>query len=103
MSERPRFAEGFPQGVPELDALVQAFAEGDYRRVRAEAPKLAAKSDAEDVKRAATSLVAHTRPEPAIVGLIALTLLLLVFLSAWWIAHAHAPPQEPPPPVEHPR
>jgi hypothetical protein len=102
MSERPRFAEGFPEGVPELDALVQAFADGDYRRVRTEAPKLAAKTEAEAVKRAAAELVAHTRPEPAIVWLIALTFALLVFLSAWWIAHAHAPEQLPVP-VEHVR
>src|ERR1700730_14280554 len=102
MSERPRFAEGFPEGVPELDALVKAFADGDYRRVRDEAPRLAEKTEAEDVKRAAGALVSHTRPEPAIAWLIALTFALLVFLSAFWIVYAHAPPQLSAP-VEHPR
>jgi hypothetical protein len=94
-----RFAEAFPEGVPELDALVAAFAEGDYRRVREEAPKLAAKSDDEAVRRAAEVLVQRTRPEPAIVWLVGLTAALLVFLSLWWIVHAHAPPQPSSPPA----
>jgi hypothetical protein len=92
MSDRPKFARGFPEGVPELDALVAAFADGDYRRVRDEAPKLAARTEDEAVRRAATELAVHTKSDPAIVWLIALTGVLLVFLAAWWIVHAHAPP-----------
>jgi hypothetical protein len=104
MAQRPRFAEGFPEGVPELDALVAAFADGDYARVRDEAPKLAAKTEVEAVRRAANDLVEHTRPERAIVWLVGLTAALLLFLSVWWIIHAHAPPAPPaPPPVEHVR
>ena len=103
MAARPRFAEGFPEGNAELDALVAAFSDGDYARVRAEAPKLAAKTEDEAVRRAAGELAAHTRPEPAILWLVGLTAAILVFLSAWWIIHAHSPPPQSSPPVEHVR
>ena len=103
MSERPRYAQGFPEGVPELDALVAAFSEGDYRRVREEAPKLSARTEDERVRRAAAELVLHTRPEPAILWLIGLTGALLVFLTVWWVAHAHAPAPEVGSPVERVR
>jgi hypothetical protein len=95
----PRFAQDFPKD-PELDRLVDAFARGDYRTVRDDAPKLAASSTDEDVKRAAERLLEGTRPEPAARLLFVLTALLLVFLAAWWMRHDHPEPERttaPPP------
>jgi hypothetical protein len=103
---RPSFAESFPR-TPELDALVDAFADGDYARVRREAPALAAKSEDEAVKAAALELVARTKADPLAVWLLVLTGALLVFMSAWWIAKGHAPektsPSPPPVSVERVR
>src|SRR5258708_28661660 len=94
---RPTFAEAFPR-TAELDALVDAFAEGDYARVRRDAPGLAAKSEDEAVKAAALELVARTKADPLAVWLLVLTGALLVFLSAWWIAKGHAPQTSSPSP-----
>jgi hypothetical protein len=88
---RPTFAKDFPR-VRELDALVDAFAQGNYARVRAEAPALERSSDDEAVKRAARALVERTEPDPLAIALLALTAVLLLVLSAWWIAHGKAPP-----------
>jgi len=95
---RPSFARAFPRS-PELDALVEAFEEGDYARVRAEAPKLEAGSTDEVVKRAARALLDRTRPDPLAVALLALAALFVGLLSTWWIAHGH-PPAGSAPPVE---
>lgn len=94
MSEQPRrpsFASEFPR-TPELDALVDAFERGDYARVRAEGPKLAGSTEDAAVRTAATTLVDRTRPDRLAVALIALTGVLLVALSAYWIVHGRAPP-----------
>lgn len=106
---RPAFAIDFPR-VPELDALVAAFVEGDFKRVREDAPRLVESASDEDVKRAARLLRARIEPDRVAVGLVVLSALLLVFLSSWWIAHGHAPPPSvrttapavaPQPTVEH--
>ena len=100
---RPAFAADFPR-TPELDALVLAFASGDYARVRAEAPKLASASDDPEVKRAAQLLRTRIEADPLAVWLLVLTGVLLLSLTAWWIAHGHAPAATggaPPPTVEH--
>jgi hypothetical protein len=87
---RPAFARDFPRS-PALDAVVEAFARGDYARVRADASALERDSDDDAVKRAAHSLVERTRPDPLAVALLGLAALLLVVLAAWAIAHGHAP------------
>lgn len=99
---RPSFASDFPR-MPELDALVDAFAQGDYARVRADGPRLADASADAAVREAARLLVDRTRPDRLAVGLVALTGVLLVVLSAYWIVHGKAPPGGGPPakpPVE---
>ncbi|MBX3219652.1 MAG: hypothetical protein KF795_03965 [Labilithrix sp.] len=100
----PRFAKDFPHHA-ELDALVAAFARGDYARVREGAPRLVASTEDEDVKRAATMLRARIEPDPASRALFLFAAALLVFLSAWWVAHdgpeGHAPPPKVAPKVEH--
>lgn len=97
----PLFAEGFPRD-PALDALVDAFARGDYARVRREAPKLLATAESDDIKRAVRTLVSRTSADPLAVVLLALTGVLLVVLTAWWWRF-NGPGPTPPRPqiVEH--
>jgi hypothetical protein len=87
---RPSFSEPFPR-TAELDALVDAFARGDYARVRAEAPGL---HDAADpaVGAAAKVLVERTEPDPLAVRLIWITAALLLALAGWWIVMGKPPP-----------
>ncbi|HEX4448135.1 MAG TPA: hypothetical protein VH044_15405 [Polyangiaceae bacterium] len=87
---RPAFARRFPSS-PELDALVDAFARGDYAWVRAQAPGLERASADPAVRRAARTLMNRTRPDPAAVVLLAICGLLLVLLAAWAILHGKAP------------
>jgi hypothetical protein len=99
---RPVFAESFPR-VPELDALVEAFERGNYRRVRAGARKLVARPGTDDaVRKAAQTLIDRTEADPLSVRLLVLAGLLLATLSAWWIVHGKAP-SSPTPRIEHVR
>ncbi|HZU85243.1 MAG TPA: hypothetical protein VE987_20060 [Polyangiaceae bacterium] len=99
MDRRPAFAQDFPR-APELDALVDAFARGDYARVRADAPKLEASAPDEAVRRAARTLVRKTKPDPLAIGLLALAAVLLVALSTYAVVHgrpaAGTAPRTPP-------
>jgi hypothetical protein len=88
----PAFSRDFPRS-PALDALVEAFARGDYARVRAEAPEVERATDDEAIKRAARTLVERTRPDPLAVALLALAAVLFAVLAAWAIAHGTAPPK----------
>ena len=56
-------ASDFPHN-PELDALVQAFEAGDFARVREGVPRILSSTSDEAVKRAASELLARTRPDP---------------------------------------
>jgi hypothetical protein len=97
---RPAFARDFPPH-PGLDSLVEAFARGDYARVRAEAPQLASSSspaDPAEVRNAARLLLDRTRPDPLAVWLLALTGALLVAMTAYWAAHGKPPATNTPPP-----
>ncbi len=82
----PRFAKDFPRD-PELDALVTAYARGDYASVRDGAPKLAASTSDEAVKRAAHTLRERIEPDPTSKALFLIAAALLVVLTTWWIAH----------------
>jgi hypothetical protein len=90
VERRPSFAAEFPSS-PELDALVDAFARGDYAHVRAEGPKLQKTSADEAVRAAAKTLVERTQPDPLAVKLLVATGVLLVVLTGWWIVHGKAP------------
>lgn len=100
----PRFAEPFPR-TPELDALVVAFARGDYATVREGAPKLAASTDDPEVAKAAKLLRARLDADPGAKILFLATAALLAFLTAWWVAHDGPPGGErakpAPPAVEY--
>jgi len=87
---RPAFARDFP-GSPGLDALVEAFARGDYARVRADAPALERASDDDAIKQAVRTLVERTRPDPLAVALLGLAALIFIVLAAWAIAHGRPP------------
>jgi hypothetical protein len=97
---RPSFAEDFPRAA-ELDALVEAFARGDYAQVRSAGGELAARSEDESVRRAARVLIERTEPDRLALGLLALAGALLVVLSAWWILNGKPPAPPAPPRVEH--
>ncbi|HEY1696021.1 MAG TPA: hypothetical protein VGG39_27830 [Polyangiaceae bacterium] len=88
---QPSFASGFPAS-PELEALVDAFARGDYATVRAEAPKLEKASGDEAIRTAARTLVERTEPDPLAVRLLLAAGVLLVVLAGWWVVHAKPPP-----------
>jgi hypothetical protein len=92
----PSFARDFPH-APELDALVDAFARGNYAEVRARAPGLAAGADDDRVREAARSLVEHTRPDPLAVAILALTAALLLALGGFWMVYGKAPTPGLPP------
>jgi hypothetical protein len=89
-SRLPSFARAFPRS-PELDALVEAFARGDYARVRSGAPDLERSSADPAVQQAARTLVERTRPDPLAVALLAIAALLLTVLTVWAVAHGKAP------------
>jgi len=100
---RPSFTAAFPSAPP-LDALVDAFERGNYARVRAEAPRLAAATDDPAVRDAALTLVERTKPDRLAVGLLVITGVLLATLTGYWVVHGKAPPNSAPPrpPMEQP-
>lgn len=88
---RPPFLEAFP-AHPALDALVRAFEDGNYGKVRREAPDLARAEDIpEEVRAAATELRRRVGTDPIAVWLLGLTLVLLAVVSAWWAVRGKAP------------
>lgn len=90
---RPAFTEKFPQDA-RVEALVDAFARGDYARVREAGRKLAREATEEPVRAAARVLVDRTSPDRLTKVLLALAAVLLLTLSAWWMVHAKPPPAE---------
>ena len=90
-ARRPSFAEDFPR-TPDLEAVVAAFARGDYASVRAQAIRLEQSASDEPVRRAARLLLDRTRPDPLAVGLLIVAGLLLATMAGWWIAHGRPPP-----------
>jgi hypothetical protein len=87
----PAFALGFPAD-PELDALVAAFEQGDYARVRREAPALVKATESVAVRKATRELLKRIEPDPIAVYLLAGAALLLTFLAFWYWTHPHASP-----------
>jgi hypothetical protein len=84
----PAFARAFPED-PDLSRLLAAFEAGNYRIVRELAPKLAARTENSAVRKAALDLKRRTEPDPVQLYLLGLTLVLLVFLTAWFYLHKH--------------
>jgi hypothetical protein len=90
-SEVPAFALAFPSD-PALDELVAAFEQGDYARVRREAPALAKRTARPEVRRAARELARRIDPDPIAVYLLCAASVLLVFLALWYWTHPHEAP-----------
>jgi hypothetical protein len=88
-SERPNFVLDFPKDA-ELDRLVRAFELGNYAFVREHAPKLAASSMDDAVKRAAGELLRRIEPDPLVKILFAMSVALLVFMVFYaYRSHGH--------------
>ena len=90
---RPSFARDFPR-TDAIDALVHAFACGNYALVRREAPKVIHSEQADDVRSAARTLLERTKPDPLAVRLLWIAAALLVALTAYWVVNGKAPPPE---------
>jgi hypothetical protein len=90
---RPSFARDFPRNET-IDALVDAFARGNYALVRSEARKVVDSGDAEEVRIAARTLLERTKADPMAVRLLWITAALLVGLTAYWAVNGKAPPPE---------
>ncbi len=86
----PPFTAGWPRDEA-LEQLVEAFARGDYRRVRDEAPRLADKTEDDEVRRCALELKGRIEPDPMGKVLIGVAGLLLAFLAYWYLVHRHGP------------
>jgi hypothetical protein len=82
------FTRAFPND-PELVRLVAAFEAGDYQTVRTGAPQLAERTADPAVRKAALDLRRRLDPDPMQLYLLGLTLVLLVFLAAWFYLHQH--------------
>jgi hypothetical protein len=80
--ERPAFLLAFPDD-PELEQLIAAFEEGDFARVRRDAPELARRTHDEAVRRAALELRRRIDPDALLVTLLGLSLALFAFIVAW--------------------
>jgi hypothetical protein len=83
LDDVPVFAKSFPKD-PALAALVAAFQEGNYAKVRREAPGLAKSDASEEVKVAVRELVRRTQADPLMIALLVVTGLLLTLLTAYW-------------------
>ena len=80
--ERPSFLLHFPRD-PRLEALMEAFEQGDYARVRRDSQALLADAPSDEVRRAAEELRRRTNPDPVAVYLLMLGVALLSALVLW--------------------
>jgi hypothetical protein len=83
---RPRFARAMPRDA-RIEGLLAAYTAGDFARVRREGARVLASDADASVKEAAREIVKRTSADPLAVALVALTGLLLVALTVWWILH----------------
>lgn len=84
--ERPAFLLDFPED-PDLERLIAAFEAGNYALIRREAEPLAARTQDPEVRDAALELRRRIDPDPLAKGLLALSALLLLFLTVWAYRH----------------
>ena len=86
--ERPLFLLDFPKH-PELETLIRAFETGNYALVRRDAPALAERTDDPAVRDAAIELRRRIDPDPLYKYLLAASLVLLAFLTAYaYLGHS---------------
>jgi hypothetical protein len=109
----PAFALDFPHH-PEIEALVAAFEQGNYARVREGARRLletmgpqasptagdtkpsnksSDNSEERDaVRRAAAEILRRLDPDPIAIYMLVGSVLLLAFLAIWYWTHSHVTP-----------
>jgi hypothetical protein len=88
-SERlPSFSVAYPSH-PELLELLRAFQNGNYAKVREEAPQLAERSEDPEVQWAARDLRARLEPDPLAVRLLLISGILLLFLAIWFYMNGY--------------
>ncbi|MSP24089.1 MAG: hypothetical protein EXR75_02775 [Myxococcales bacterium] len=75
----PPFARRYPRD-PELDQLIDAFAQGNFARVRHEAPLYASRAASPELAAAARDLRQRIEPSRLAVYLLALGVALMLFL-----------------------
>jgi hypothetical protein len=88
MDGRPAFTKSFPRD-PALDRLVDLFEQGNYAKVREDAPAVLAASEDAAVRDAVKEILRRLEPDPLAVGLVVTTLALLVILAGWYWTHPH--------------
>jgi hypothetical protein len=98
---RPPFAAGYPRHA-ELDNLLAAFEAGDYATVREGAPRLAASTKNEEVRRAAIDLRKRIDPDLVSGALLLVALALALFLGAHYLRADHEHPGASPLPSSRP-
>lgn len=79
---RARFLADLPDD-PELRRLGEAFERGNYALVREEGRRLVASATDEAVRKAAEDLLRRLEPDPLMKYLLALSVLLLVVVTAF--------------------
>lgn len=84
--ERPHFLLDFPDD-PELEQLIAAFEAGNYAFVRERAPDVAERTQNDEVRDAALELRRRIDPDPLIKYLLLISVVLLVFLTAYAYRH----------------
>jgi hypothetical protein len=98
---RPPFARSYPPHA-ELDRLLAAFEAGDYASVRDGAPKLAASTKDEELRRAALDLRRRVDPDLVSGALLLVGLALAVFLGAHFLRAGDEHPSPPSLPSSRP-
>jgi CHASE3 domain sensor protein len=84
----PDFARDYPDD-PALEALVVAFARGNYAAVRAGSKKLEGETTDETIRAAARELRARTGADGTMVALFVIASIGLVAVWLYWIVKAH--------------
>ena len=85
---RLRFSAAYPVD-PDLDRLLLAFEEGNYARVRDDAPGVAGRTKDPAVAAAAKDLLSRLSPDPLAVRMLVGAGLLLLFLVYWFSSDQH--------------
>ena len=80
--ERPAFLLEYPYD-PELERLIEAFEAGNFALIRREAPELARRTRDEAVRLGALELRRRIDPDPLLLVLLALSVVLFAFITLW--------------------
>jgi hypothetical protein len=90
LPEHPEGELSVPEGAgPVARDAIAAFNAGDFSRCRTLVRGLRATTPDGPDAEAARDLLARLRPDPVLVGLAALSVLVLVFLALWSVTISH--------------